>query len=334
MKPRLLICMVLWIVVSVCSGAQERTGQPTVVAEEGVVKFPVIDVHFHAPLEPGPVDHFVPKFNQYLSAMDSLDVRIAVLNGVPDVLYDWQARAPKRLIPALLFPCENGIATNWGRPCFANGKEFPDIDWLRSEVKAGRIKALGEITAQYMGIAPDDSRLEPYFALAEEFDIPVFIHMGLGPPNAAYESSPATVKSPHFSAAAGNPLRLEPVLERHRKLRIAVMHAGWPYWEEMTLMLHLNPNLYADVGVLQSAIPRRAYYSYLRQLVEAGYASRIMFGTDGSPKQIQEGIEAITRADFLDPQQKGDILCGNAARFLQLPQSTCSIPSGSKLLPR
>ena len=91
-------------------------------------------------------------------------------------------------------------------------------------------------------------------------------------------------------------------------------------------MLHLNPNLYADVGVLQSVIPRPAYYSYLRKIVEAGYASRIMFGTDGGPKQIHEGIDAITGADFLDPQQKRDILCGNAARFLELPPSTCRIP--------
>jgi uncharacterized protein len=326
MKLRLIIIrVVLLVAISFCAGAQERAGQPPVAAQKAPVKFPVNDVHFHAPLEPGSVESFAPEFNRYLAAMDSLNVRMAVLNGVPDVLYDWEARAPKRLIPALLFPCENGIGTNWGRPCFANGKEFPDIDWLRNEVKAGRIKALGEITAQYMGIAPDDSRLEPYFALAEEFDIPVFIHMGLGPPNAAYESSPAKVKSPHFSAAAGNPLRLEPVLERHRKLRIAVMHAGWPYWEEMTLMLHLNPNLYVDVAVLQWAIPRAAYYSYLREIVEAGYSSRIMFGTDGSPKQIQEGIEAIARADFLTPQQKQDILCGNAARFLQLPPSTCGI---------
>jgi uncharacterized protein len=323
MKLRLVIRLVPLFAVSFCAGSQKHAGPLTPAAQKIPVQFPVIDVHFHAPLEPGAVESFAPEFNRYLAAMDRLNVRMAVLNGVPDVLYDWEARAPKRLIPALLFPCENGIGTNWGRPCFANGKEFPDLDWLRSEVKAGRIKALGEITAQYMGIAPDDRRLEPYFALAEEFDIPVFIHMGLGPPSAAYESSPAKVKSPHFSAAAGNPLRLERVLERHRKLRICVMHAGWPYGEEMILMMHLNPNLYVDVGVLQWAIPRPAYYSYLRQITEAGYVSRIMFGTDGSPKQIQEGIEAITRADFLKPQQKRDILCGNAVQFLQLSPSTC-----------
>lgn len=38
--------------------------------------------------------------------------------------------------------------------------EFPDIESLRSELKQGRIAALGEITTQYSGIPPKmtDSR--------------------------------------------------------------------------------------------------------------------------------------------------------------------------------
>ena len=63
---------------------------------------PVIDVHLHAPLSPGPVDGFAGLFERYAAEMDSLNVRMAVLNGAPDVLYDWKARAPQRMIPALL----------------------------------------------------------------------------------------------------------------------------------------------------------------------------------------------------------------------------------------
>jgi hypothetical protein len=43
---------------------------------------------------------------------------------------------------------------------------------------------------QYSGLAPNDPGLEPYFALAEELDVPVGIHVGLGPPGAAYAESP------------------------------------------------------------------------------------------------------------------------------------------------
>lgn len=39
---------------------------------------------------------------------------------------------------------------------------------------------IAEVTNQYAGIAPDDARLEPVWALAEELEIPVGIHMGGG----------------------------------------------------------------------------------------------------------------------------------------------------------
>lgn len=287
---------------------------------------PVIDVHLHAPLAPGPVDSTFKSLEATLAILDSLNVRVAVLNGVPDVVFAWQQRAPDRLIPALLFPCENGRAPNFGRPCFPTGAVFPDLDWLRNEIEARRIAALGEITAQYQGIEPADPRLDPYFALAEEFDLPVFIHMGPGPPRAAYESSPVPVKSPNFRTTAGNPLLLEEVLLRHRRLRVAVMHAGWPMAAEMVIMLRNHPQVYVDVGVLQYTIPRPAYYSYLKTLVDSGFSDRVMFGSDGGPSALKAGIEAILAAEFLADEEKRNILCGNAARFLRMEPSPCETP--------
>jgi predicted TIM-barrel fold metal-dependent hydrolase len=253
-----------------------------------------------------------------MAALDALHVQYIVVTGVPDALAAWREEFPDRVIPSLLFPCEKGLASNFGRPCFPNGTEFPEIAWLREEIKAGRIKALGEITAQYLGIAPNDPRLEPYFALAEEFDIPVTIHLGLGPPAAAYPSNPAPVKSPNYRASAGRPLLLEEVLLRHKQLRVSMMHAGWPLIDETIFMLRQHPGLYADVAVLQSTIPRSAYYEALRKLVDAGYADRIMVGSDGGVNALREGIEAILKAPFLSDTQKNDILHNNAARFFRV----------------
>jgi hypothetical protein len=77
-----------------------------------------------------------------------------------------------------------GHAPITGRPCFNTASSFPDITWLRNELKSGHIKAFGEISPQYEGISPQDAPFEPYWQLAEEFDIPVGIHMGPGPPGA------------------------------------------------------------------------------------------------------------------------------------------------------
>jgi predicted TIM-barrel fold metal-dependent hydrolase len=200
--------------------------------------------------------------------------------------------------------------------------------WLREQLRSGRIKGFGEMSPQYLGMSPADTRLEPYWQLAQEFDIPVGLHMGPGPAGAAYESNPVPFKSPAFRMAFGDPMLLEEVLLRHKRLRLYVMHAGWPQVDSMAALLYAHPNVYVDVAALSSEriVPRAGYYRHLRVLVENGFAKRIMFGSD-FPDQIGPGIEAILAAEFLTPEQKSDILCNNAARFLRLDVSVCQAPT-------
>ena len=47
-----------------------------------------------------------------------------------------------------------------------------------------------------------------------------------------------------------------------------------------------------------------------------------MFASD-FPDQIELGIDTILAANFLTTEQKADILCNNAARFLRLEMSIC-----------
>lgn len=273
---------------------------------------PVIDMHTHIDVKKGP------------ALMDALNVRHWFIAS-----NDWRDWAKlsgmaHRYLPGFRFPCPGGRSVINGSPCFDTPADFPDIAWLRGEVQAGRIRAFGEMLPQYLGIAPADSRMEPYWALAEELDIPAAIHMGPGPPGAAYESSPTPKKNPEFRMALGDPMLLEEVLLRHKRLRLIVMHAGWPRLESMIALLYAHPNVYVDTGGLQSdrIVPRAAYYRYLQSLVESGFGKRIMFGSD-FPDQIEMGIDAIMRADFLLAEQKADILCNNAARFLRLDLSIC-----------
>ncbi|MEP7002344.1 MAG: amidohydrolase family protein, partial [bacterium] len=186
------------------------------------------------------------------------------------------------------------------------------------QVKAHRIQMFGEIGAQYLGIAPNDVRLEPYFALAEELDVPVGIHLGIGPPGVAYPDAPfPAFKSPRYRGAAGDPYLLEDVLVRHPKLRVYAMHAAWPEIERMLYLMCMHPQLYVDVSVLQYAIARPAYMTALKTLVDAGLTDRIMFGSDGGPRFVAMGIDAIEQAPFLSEKQKSDIVYDNAMRFLR-----------------
>ena len=90
----------------------------------------------------------------------------------------------------------------------------------------------------------------------------------------------------------------------------------------MTYLLCMHPQLFVDVSVLQYAIARPAYMNALRSLADAGLTDRIMFGSDGGPRFLAMGIDAIEQASFLTAQQKRDILYENARRFFRIgPQA-------------
>ena len=230
----------------------------------------------------------------------------AVTSGELKRVADWQAKSPRRIIPAV-----------------GNMSNLPSAAELRRLHQAGRLKVLGEILAQYEGKAPNDPSLEPYYALAEELDVPVGIHIGPGPPGVAYFAKPK------YRAALGDPLLLEDVLVRHPKLRVYVMHAGYPFIDRMLALLYAHPQVYVDTGVISHTQSRAEFHSYIKRLVDAGFATRIMFGSDQMiwPETIEAAIESIESADFLSAEQKRDIFYNNAARFLRLPVSMVSTVS-------
>lgn len=231
-----------------------------------------------------------------LEAMDRYNIVKALLSGVEwSAVQEWVDANPGRFI-ASPFILETGNS---------------QLKELRAEYESGRFTALGEIGTQLNGIPPNDPSLEPYFDLADEFDLPVLIHvLGIGP------------YMPHFSTTAGNPLLLESVLVSHPELRLFVENAGFPFKDEMIAMMYQYPQLYADVSTITWVIPRTAFYDYLEAFVRAGLVKRIMFGSDQMvwPEKIGEAIEAIEQAPFLTEEQRQDIFYNNAARFLRLEE--------------
>jgi uncharacterized protein len=281
------------------------------------VRPPVIDVHVHS-------TNTTPR--EALQRMEALNIRYVFVSSLAADVPPWtEAMNAGRFLPALVLPCDAGRAPITGRACWDGNLSFPDVAWLRGELQSGRLRGLGEMSPQYLGVTPNDPKMEPYWSLAEEFDVPVGIHMGPGPPGAAYDASPVPFKSPSFSMAASDPMLLEPVLLRHKRLRLFVMHAGWPRLEPMLALLYAHPNVYVDVAALQTPymVPRPAYSRYLQSLVESGFGKRVMFGSD-FPDQASAGIDAITAATFLTADQKADVLCNNAARFLRLNAAVCA----------
>ena len=194
----------------------------------------------------------------------------------------------------------------------------PALERLRARHAQGRLSALAELALQYQGISPEDARMEPYWQLAEELDVPVGIHVGPGPPGAIY------LGTPKYRARMHSALVLEETLVRHPKMRLWVMHAGFPMLDDMLTMLYAHPQVYVDVGVIVYTQTRPAFYGYLRALVEGGFSNRVMFGSDQMvwPGAIERSIAVIEEAPFLSAEQKRAILYDNAARFFRLDDAT------------
>jgi len=233
--------------------------------------------------------------------MDRLNVT-AVVFGSLEQVKNWQEAAPGRVIPGTSFA--------------AGGKRLT-IEELRKAFTAGGFKVMGEIGLQYQGLSPSDPSVDQYFALAEEFDVPVAIHMGTG------GSGRANVTRPTFRGSMGNPLLLEDLLARHPKLRVQVMHAGYPMIDNMLTLLQANSHVYVDVAGLIWSYPLKEVNRYIERIVDGGFGDRVMFGTDQLvwPKLMAYSIGVIQNADYLTPGQKRDILYNNAARFLRLDRA-------------
>src|SRR5258707_5803161 len=236
-----------------------------------------------------------------VAEMERLNVT-AVAFGDPKEVQKWKDAAPGRIIPGTSF--QNGMTPG----------QRVSLEELRKNFTTGGFKVMGEIGLQYEGLSPSDPSVDAYFALAEELDIPVAIHMGTG------GSGRANVAMPKFRGSLGNRRLLQELLARHPKLRVQVMHAGYPMIDNMLTLLQANSHVYVDVAGLIWSYPIKEVNRYIERLVDAGFKDRVMFGTDQLiwPKLMAYSISIIQNADYLTPQQKRDILYNNAARFLRI----------------
>ena len=279
-------------------------------------RLPIIDVHIHAtgwdhfgkPPPPNPLTGKVPTaltdkefMDATLGELNRYNIVKAVAGGPREHVSRWLAADPGRII---------------GGTMLGSQFELADVNVLREDFRAGRLGVIGELAPIYGGVGPNDQQLEPYWALAEELDIPVGFHTGLAPPQTPYNCCPK------FRNSLGNPALLEEVLIRHPKLRVYLMHAGYPYLQETIAIMHMYPQVYADLAAIDWLRPREEFHEYLRALVRAGFGKRLMFGSDQMiwPEGIGLAIEGIESAKFLTEEQKRDIFYNNAVRFLRLDE--------------
>ena len=287
--------------------------------------FPIIDMHMHMfewnkygdPPQPNLITNNIPEaksdieaIDAYIAEMDRYNIVLAVGSGELETVRKWKEHAPNRFFGGIEFPRHT-------EPENKRIEEWPDINELRELYESGQLMLMGEIAAQYAGLALDDPKLEPYYALAEELDIPICLHSGIGPPMSPY------MGDPDFRMRYGNPLLLEDVLVKRPKLRVYIAHGGYPYLQETIALMLMYQQVYVDISLINWVLTPEEFHSYLQRLVQARLGKRIMFGTDQMiwPETVGMSIDSIESATFLSEEQKQDIYFNNAVAFLKLDKS-------------
>ena len=273
---------------------------------EGVAE-PIIDVHLHAYDRDPRLAARVPNLgtgapNSATDGRSHRELTVAALRrlGIVRGIVSGAHEAERAMVAADPQRVRLGYAVGIPTP--------EDLANIRRLHASGELAMIGEVAPQYGGIAPGDPRLEPLWALAEELQVPIGFHIGRGPP---------VMAAPNHPAAIGDPLLLEPILSRHPRLRIFLMHGGFPFSDNVEALLGRYPNVYVDLGAIHWAEHRPAFHRYLRRLIEGGFARRIMFGSDQMvwPDAIEQSLQAYREADYLAEAQRRDIFFGNAVRF-------------------
>jgi predicted TIM-barrel fold metal-dependent hydrolase len=168
------------------------------------------------------------------------------------------------------------------------------------------VKELGccgvKLYPPYHHFYPNDARMYPLYAKAQELGVPVMAHTG----SSVFKG----VKHKY-----ADPMFWDDVAADFPSLNIVMAHSGRGVWYDRAYFLaKIHTNVYMEI----SGLPPQKLLSYFPELERI--ADKVIFGSDwpGMP-HIQRNIEII-RGLPLDEATKEKILGGNAARLLHLEQ--------------
>jgi len=233
--------------------------------------------------------------------MDKNHVRWGLLSGDNGMVQEWVAKYPGRFLPSF-------------RPDFSAEDPGQAVAQFAKEVAEAKWRAVGELGLPYAGRPLNDPALFPYYEVCERAGVPVFFHTGLDGPE------PQRLVSPAFRIELGDPLLLQDVVIRFPKLKIVIMHMGWPFFDHALYMLYAYPNVFVDVAVVDWILGKAVFERMLREAIDTVGNDRILFGSDQMvwPQMITPAVAAIRDAKFLTEVDKRHILWENAAALFGL----------------
>ena len=160
------------------------------------------------------------------------------------------------------------------------------------------IKGL-KLHPSYQFFYPNESRLYPLYATAQELGIPIIFHIGS-----------SIFKGTRLKYC--DPIYLDDVAVDFPDLKIIMAHSGRGFWyDECFSLSRLHQNVYMDI----TGLPPQNLLSYFPDLEKN--SEKVLFGSDWPtmPTGIAKNIEAIKSLPLSERAIEA-ILCKNARKIL------------------
>ena len=181
---------------------------------------------------------------------------------------------------------------------------------LETLAKLGSIAGI-KLYPGYQGFEPSEERLNPVYALAEKYRLPVMLHGG------------EVHNCEKELAELARPLYVEKPAKEHPKVKFVVSHLANPYFAELRGVMERCPNVFTDIsGQFVSGTSedteeyRDMITSEIQQFLSCqnGY-ERVMFATDFPIQSYKDSLDLVERLQ-LNPEQLKNLMAENALRFL------------------
>lgn len=166
----------------------------------------------------------------------------------------------------------------------------------------------------YCTIPISDPRHDPYYRLAEEFDVPVVFHTG------ELSGNKGLLKYSH-------PLNVDEVAYRFPGVRFVMAHCGNPWIADAAAVAAKNPNVYLDLSGLAAGKFTaewfcghfRAHLDHIRHwLTYLDKWDKVMYGSDWPLVNIPAYAEVIR--SLIPEEHREAVFCENACRvFTKIP---------------
>lgn len=179
---------------------------------------------------------------------------------------------------------------------------------LTALLEAGALKGL-KLYPGYEPFYPHDATLEPLYALAARFRVPVMVHTG-------------DTWAPTARVRFAHPLELDEVAVAHPDVTFVLCHLGNPWFADAMEVVYKNANVVADISGLTLDAFEPRFERVVRQKLDEVVAylndpTKLLFGSDWPLSDLGSYLELVQRLD-LTPEEREGLLWRNAARVFHL----------------